>query len=366
MNRKILCLIGGIIFFLAIYLVISYSFFDDAVNANEKHVIKQSRISIREASDRMATFLNEQSESLQMLALFHQVHKGMSDNRFGFMEKISFMELTSSDIFLVIDKVGNCEMVTPKKYSNFIQDKNFAKESFFQVTKMRRACYMSKAIPLKDPSNNKDIFFIFSFIPIYSHDNSFKGIIGIGFKVENLFYKYFKPLETSFDDSVACVTDIKGNIEVFKDNSLIKKNSSYVKPTVLPPIPKKIVREGYHGAYLWKAPDAKKSIIIYHPINIEKNMWIAQFKIPYDAIDNSLLPFYWKLFLSLLVLILIASIGIIISIKTARQIRQLKNQIDALEIQIDHKKKKAEVEQITSSDFFQELQEQAEKLKRIK
>lgn len=364
MNRKIILLIGGIIFFLIIYLGISYSLFNAAVDDQEKHLIKQTRIALREASDRMATFLTEQSDSLKMLALFHRVQTGIDINDFSFIEKISFMELTTADIFIVINSAGKCVMAKPEGYTDLFLGQNFSGYKFFKMTRESKNCFMSKAVPIKDRPQDQRLFFIFAFIPVYGPNASFEGIIGLGFKVEKLFHKYFKLLETNYDGSTACVTDTAGNIEVFKNNSVIKKNSSHIKPTILPPIPQELVDEQYHGSYVWDTPDDEKNLIIYHPINVEKNTWIAQLKIPYSTIDQALLPFYWKLFVSLIVLISIAAFGIVVSITANRQIARLKKQINELEIQIDEKKKKAEVEEITGSDFFRDLLKQAEKLKK--
>jgi hypothetical protein len=315
----------------------------------------------------MAVFLSEQSESLKMLALFHEVRKDIDANHFQFMEKISFMELTSSDVFVVIKDGGRCVMATPAEYTDFFLEKNFAEDNFYRMVKKRQSAFITKALAVtkgKGECGEKQ-FFIFIFTPIYKSDGAFVGIIGIGFEVKKLFYKYFKPLEATCDGSMICVTDKLGNIEVFKNNSIIKKNSSQIKPQVLPSIPQKLVAEGYHGAYEWKMDDGrKKDFIIYHPIQVDDKLWIAQFRIPYETIDKSLLPFYWKMFVSLAVIILMAVIGIIVTVMTGKQIRKLKQQINELEIQIDNEKRRDDVEKITSSDYFQDLLQQAEKLKK--
>jgi hypothetical protein len=171
MKRKSLWITGGIIISLLVYLGISYSFFLDAVEDNEQRIIKQSRMALHEVSNRMATFLSEQSEQLKMLALFHEVRKEISIDSFQFMEKISFMELTSSNIFVVFDDKGDCVMTTPVKYTNLLKNKNFSQEEFFLAIKKKQKTFISRAIPVKGLKSGKELFFIFAFTPIYKPDN---------------------------------------------------------------------------------------------------------------------------------------------------------------------------------------------------
>lgn len=363
MKHRIFGLLSGILIFLAIYLVISYSLYKEAIHVNERHVIKQSRIALREVSDRMATFLAEQNKSLQMLAMFHEVRRDISIESFQFMEKISFMELTSSDIFLVFNALGDCVVTTPNTYSGMVKRRNYAQDKFFIQIKNSNKGFISRAIPFYDEKTGETVFFIFSFIPIHKSDSSFGGIIGLGFRVETLFYKYFKPLETNYEGSLACVTDSAGNIEVFRTPNLIRKNSSHIKPAVLPPIPAEMVDKKYHGSSLWLNSQDQKYLIIYHPIDIDGHLWIAQLKIPYGIIDDTLQPFFWKMFMLLIVLVLAAMIGVVVVIMAGKQIHQLKRQISRLEFEIDHAKKRNDVEKITSTDYFQELLRHAEILR---
>lgn len=364
MNRRIFFATGGIIFFVVIYVLISYSFYKDAVLVSEKHMVKQTRISLREVSNRMAAFLNERAESLKVLPLFQEIRNCVKTGDFSFMHKTSLMSLDDSEIFATISKDGKCVMVEPPKYRNILLNSGFAAAYMETMKKKQASVLVSRAIPVKLPDSDKS-YFIFAFAQIPGKDKSFDGLFALGFKVEKLFYDYFKPMEANYEGSMACITDEEGNVEVFKDSEVVMKNAVRLKPSLLPPIPEGLKKENYHGFYVWEAPYGIKYLIIYHPIDIGAHRWIAQFRIPYATIEEALEPFYWKLLYLLGILVLTSFIGISVIILAGKQIRQLSERISALEIQIDHEKKKAAVEGIVSSDYFRNIQEQARILKNI-
>lgn len=364
MNRRIYFATGSIIFFVVIYILISYSFYKDAVLASEKHMVKQTRISLREVSNRMAAFLNERAESLKVLPLFEEVRNCVETGDFTFMHQTSLMSLDDSEMFATINKNGKCEMVEPPKYSNILLKSEFAAPYMKKMKEKQTSVLVSRAIPVTLPDTDKS-YFIFAFAEIPGKDKSFEGLFALGFKVEKLFYDYFKPMEANYEGSMACITDEEGNVEVFKDSEVVMKNAVALKPSLLPPIPEELKKAGYHGFYVWQAPYGTKYLIIYHPIDIGAHRWIAQFRIPYATIEQALEPFYWKLLYLLGILVLTSLLGIFVIILADKQIRQLSARISVLEIQIDHEKKKAAVEGIVSSDYFKNLQEQARILKNI-
>ena len=364
MNRQIMSVTGGIIFFVILYILISYSFYKEAVLISEGHMIKQTRISLREVSNRMDSFLSERAASLKVLPLFSEIRNCISTGNYTFMHKTSLMSLDDSEIFAILDKNGRCVMVEPTKYSSILLNTEFAAGYSEILKKKKMSELVSRAVPVKAEKSGGS-YFVFVFAAISNPDNSYDGAFCLGFKVEKLFHDYFKPLEANYEGSMACITDEEGNVEVFKNNEVVMKNAVQLRPSLLPPIPRKLKDEEYHGYHVWKTPDGKRYLIIYHPIDVGTHKWIAQFRIPYAIIDQALEPFYWKQLYLLVILVLTSFIGIFITIMTGKQILQLRKRISALEIQIDHEKKKAAVEGIVSSDYFRSLQEQAKILKNI-
>jgi hypothetical protein len=364
MNRKIQTVIIGIVFFIIMYLVISYSFYKDAVVASEQHIIKNSRMSLGEVSDRMEAFLLERCNSLKVLTLFEEIRNCISTGDFKFMHKTSLMSLDDNQIFMIFDANGNSIMVEPEKYRKLFLGKKFAAEQVAMLAERRLPGLISRAIPVQDLQKGGGMYFVFVFAPMRNPDNSFGGIAGLGFNVQKLFHDYFKPIYSNYEGSIVCITDDQGNIEMFNNSSVIMKNTS-LTPELLPRIPEEIRGKKYEGYYVWTSSERKKYLIIYHPIDTGSHTWVAQLRIPYSTISQDLAPFYWKLSLLLIILLLVAMIGIFIAISAGKQIRQLKKQIIALEIEIDYEKKKAAVDGIISSDYFRNLKEQARNLKKM-
>jgi len=360
MNRQMKLLVGGIVFFLILYLAISYSFFRDAVKGNEQHMVKQTRVSLREISDRMATFLNEQCQSMKVLPLFREIRDCIATKDFSFMHQTSLMSLTDMEIFVALDRNAECIMTEPTRNNPLLLHRKFAAEYVALFTEKHMPHLVSRPILIQNGSETQ--YYIFVFTPVYNPDRSVACIFGLGFNVEGLFRNYLKPLEANYDDSMLCITDEAGAIEVFNDSRMIRRNAG---ETILPPIPEQLKKNNYHGSYIWEEGNGKKSLIIYHPLAVDTRTLVAQFKIPYADIDRALTPFYLRLFLLFVILVLISLLGIFAVVTAGKQISQLKNKIDALEIQIDHEKKQAAVAEITGSDYFRNLQEQAERLKKI-
>lgn len=320
------------------------------------------KISLGQVSERMALYLNFRCGSLKVLPLFKEIRDCVSSRDFTFMHQTSIMSLDTSEVFLILDRNGRCIMAEPQKYHSALMDKVFKAKSIPLLLNGQFSQLISKAIPLKNPTDKGDTYYVFAFAAMSNPDKSFGGIMGLGFDVEKLFNFYYKPLE--YDGSKACVTDENGNIEVFNDHSLVMLHTSRVKPILFPKIPEKIKENGYSEYYLWENQAGVKYLLIYQPIDMGNHKWIAQFKIPYSIIDQALEPFYRKLMLLFVILLLIAILGIFIAISASKQINQLRKQISALEIQIDHEKKNAAVDGIISSDYFKTLREQAKILKK--
>jgi len=357
-TRQTLIITGVIFFFLIMYMVLSHSFLVSAVRSKEEHTVKQVRISLQEVSDRMANFLNEQCSSMKVLIMFKEIRECIASRDFSFMKETSLLSLTNIEVFVIVDEHGNCIMAEPDPSGSVLKNKKFAVEYVNRFAKEKMPHFVSPPILVPDPQSRQDKYFIFVFTPIYN-DNRLGGIIGLGFNVEGLFRDYFLPLESNYDRSVSCIVNTTGTLEVFKNGDLIGKNLAVID---MPSFPR-IERDLKYGYEKWVDSKGEKNLIIYHPITIDTHSWLAVFKIPYSTIVENLWPFYWKMLQLLMILICIALMGIGITILTGRQLKQLKRRISALEIQIDHERKVAAVEEIAGTDYFQTLQKEAKKLR---
>lgn len=84
---------------------------------------------------------------------------------------------------------------------------------------------------------------------------------------------------------------------------------------------------------------------------------------PYDNVKHIISPFYIKLVLLMYLVILGAFLGGVIIIRDERIISKLRNRITKLEIYIDEEQKNKELKKITESTYFKELKEKANYLK---
>ncbi len=359
MNGKAILATCATVFFLAVYLAISYIFLVNGVADSKKYMVTQTRISLREISDRLAMFLEEQAKALKMIGMISKMREEVSRSDSGFLKSVSSLKLSEGTLMLALDEAGDCVMVTPAKYKPLFMDRKPEEKIIFRSAKERRTCFITPVLPLREEPGKPEQFFIFACTPIASPDGSLEGVIALGFTVEKLFNDNLKPLE--FDGNMACITDLEGNVEISGDPAALKRNAC--EAGSLPPISKAIKALGYHGHSEWKAPDGKDYLIVYHPVTVDGRLLIAQLRIPCAALSQFLLPFYIKHSVLLLIMALAALGGIFIAVATSRQIRQLKSRINALEFEIDHERKKAAVEEIASSEYFQCLQQEARRLK---
>ena len=370
MKRSSKFLIGFYCFIIAVCVFLSILFYVEQKNNIIEENKAQLSLTTEVTLEELAYIFNDFIAELEILKkTFYEMDK----DKFISKHLISlFQIILSSNTFLkniyYADKYGDVTLVFPHTVKRSLKE-DLNLEKHFTETKDKKITLMSNIINTYKSKAYGSAYYTAIFYPLYNNKKSFEGIIGADLNLikigsiiqplDNLKEKY-KFERTKF----FCLTSDKALVLAGPVGS-----SFGVTPPFIPADEAQkflsLVRENkYIVNDLVKFGSIKYYISTFPYELCGKKIIVMGIK-PFTHSIEMLRMLYLKIFIMLAISIIIIIVITIFVIKNEKRFNLLVQKYKKLEIFIDEQKKKGEIENVISSDYFKQLTEKMNEIRNI-
>ena len=354
-----LIVIAGVV---SVSILLSFAFYESAVEAVEKEVRKELLIMAMQTSNSIENFIQAAITDLSWLSELSYIKKIKEPETSKFLNRLRERKRFFYVIFR-LDRNGRCTYVNPKNALPGVIGKDFSFREYFKQAKRTGEPVVSGLLVSGYYKNVKNKYkAVVVAVPIFDKYGRFDGVIGTDIKVSDLARRFILPIRIG-KDGYAWMLDGRGVTLVHPDPKNIGKNvitgnvskdlAHLVESALLTKTPGT-------GSYTYKGV---KKLVSFAPVRFDGHVWLVAISIPYKDVHHLVYPMYVRLLGLMIFVVIVTVVGGLLFIKKTREVRKLKEKMVELEIRIDEDRKKKEVEEITRTDYFKTLMEKAEEFK---
>ncbi len=354
--------IAGIISVVIVAVFLSFSFYKQALQTVEDRVFKEMLIVVKQTAKSIEDLMHNSITDLEWMSEYPFIKKIEEPRTTKYLNRLRKQHKFFYLIFR-LERDGTCSYIYPPHYLSGVIGKNFAfREYFQQIKKTKRPAVSSLVVAgqYKDVKNKYKALIIA--VPVLSEDGKFLGVLGTDVKITDIAKRFITPLRFG-KNGYAWMLDSKGNTFIHPDPDQIGIN--VIKKNFSPSLTKLArtalaTRQAGTGEYEYKGI---KKLVSYAPVNINNRIWLVALSVPYGYVKELVYPVYIRLIFLMVFVVLVILLGGIYLIYKTKEVRSLKEKIVNLEIKIDEEMKQKEVGEITQTEYFQKLMQQAENFK---
>ena len=368
--KKIFISIILLVCSLIVFFIVSFNFYNKAVEKEESVMLSELEVTASEASGKISYILTNVVDFLKLTAKKIQSLKSYDDKFSSIKNRFNSYFLNYKSIFNVWfeNKSGELLYVYPKKLSNMPSpsySKNFASNPYF-----KKARDTGKLVVTNVQEWDRYGYHYMNIAllqPIFELNGAFDGILGLFLNLKQLatdIKPQFRKLEKKSDlIQIYCLNNDTGFILMSPNLKNVGKkihdiHSRKFLKTILSGLKNNtsMVYEGINGKLLMSF----SRIIVKDkatPFSIIITM-------PYSMVNAQIYSIYYKLVLLMIFITITVIVVMYTLISREKIIHRQKEKINILEIQLDKDAVQKEAQGVEDTKYFKQLQRKAGNLRK--
>ena len=359
-RRKLIIGSGALIVVLLAAVLVSYSFYTQAIATAEMMIKKEMLIMAEQTANNIEDLINDYAMETGWLAEQALVRVIKEP------ETTLFLDDERDDkpyLRMVVreDKNGILTYVNPPDALQGALGKDFSFRDYFKLAKETGKVAVSGMVESGQYAEVKDRFKgIVIAAPLFAADGSFDGVVGSVIAVSDIAKRFVLPVQVG-NEGYAWMLDEAGVTMVHPDAAMIGQNMLERDVMGKNDSDRLFKGESGYGEYSRRGAKGKK-LLAFSSVKVDRHIWPVGVSVPYREVEMLVYPIYTRLIILMIFVVGILLGGGVVFMRKTAEVESLKEQIIALEIKIDDEKRSRDVESITETDYFKILAERVEEM----
>lgn len=351
-NVLIGILVGGVI--MALAYTLSVSFYKQSSLASRNMLLVQMDIMARQAAMSMEDMIQTYLIELEWMAEVPEVIQAEKDPDEDFFKSVQESKPYLSTIF-ILDRLGTFKFIYPPSVLSGSLGKNYSFRPYFKKVREKMRPVVSDMV-YSGGLQNKDVkdrfWSVILAAPILNDDDEFEGLLGVDIKASTLAKRFISPVSIGERGFAWLISD-EGHYIDHPDKKLIGAD-----------VPSFQAKEPMVWFKQLVKREHDENLYAIHPVRVgNTNQAFVIIQVPESYAHSLVKPLYNRLLLLMIGVTLTVIGGVTAGTRFMNRISFLEKKVGRLEILIDEEKKKQRVEEITSSDYFQDLLEKVDQIR---
>lgn len=359
-KRKVIIGSGALVAVLLAAVLVSYSFYTQAIATAEMMIKKEMLIMAEQTAHNIEDLIKDYAVETEWLAELPLIRTIQEPETTVFLDDERndkpYMRMVVRE-----DKDGILTYINPPNALQGALGKDFSFRDYFRQARETGKVAVSGMIESGQYAEVKDRFKgIVIAAPLFAADGSFDGVVGSVIAVSDIARRFVLPVQVG-NEGYAWMLDEAGVTMVHPEAAMIGEKMAERDIMGKNDSARLFRGETGYGEYTRQGSKEKK-LLAFSPVKVAQHIWPVGVSVPYREVEMLVYPIYTRLIILMIFVVGILLGGGVVFMRKTAEVESLKEQIIALEIKIDDEKRYRDVESITETDYFKVLAERVEEM----